>query len=226
MRRLLEETAGLRMLVGGPVALVTTHWRDHTDVMPAIWMTPLSYRPPLVGLAVNPARFTHEMIRYSEQFALNFPGRDLMDHSHYFGSVSGEDVDKLDISRLETFKASEIDAPLISNCIAWIECGVEDALRLGDHTLFVGRVLVVQAESDAFEEAWRLDETDYRPLHYLGGNRYSILQEARQAELRTTEEGEIELGETKEEREKREEEEAKERERRQSEGLDEMEAEE
>lgn len=221
MRRSLEELAALRMLNGGPVALLTTRWRDATNVMPAIWTMPLSHRPPLIGVAVNPARFTHEMMRYSEQFALNFPARDLMNHTHYFGTVSGEDVNKIELSKLNTFKASKIDAPLIENCIAWIECGVEDAMRLGDHTLFIGRVLVVQADEEAFEEAWKLKDQEYRPLHYLGANRYAILREAMEAELRTTEEGEIELGETEEEREKRKEAEAKEAERRQREGLDE-----
>jgi len=221
MKRSLEEVSALRLLNGGPVALVTTRWRDETNVMPAIWTTPLSHMPPLVGVAVHPRRFTHDMIRYAEQFALNFPARDLLNHTHYFGTVSGEDVGKLENSRLATFKASKVDAPLLENCIAWIECGLEDALRIGDHTLFVGRVLVVQADEEAFEEAWKLDDVEYRPLHYLGGNRYAILREAMEAELRTADDGTIELGETDEEREQREEAEAREREFREREGLDE-----
>jgi flavin reductase (DIM6/NTAB) family NADH-FMN oxidoreductase RutF len=186
--------------------------------MPAVWTTPLSHDPPLVGVVVHPSRHTHDMIRFSEQFALNFPGRDLMNHAHYFGVVSGRDVDKLDLSRLPTFRATKVDAPLIEGCIAYIECGLEDALRLGDHTLFVGQPLVVQGESDAFDETWLLGDADYRPLHYLGIDRYAVLGERLQAQLRTTDEGAIELAETPEERERREEEEARERERAEREG--------
>jgi flavin reductase (DIM6/NTAB) family NADH-FMN oxidoreductase RutF len=218
MRRTLELIEALRLLDGGPVALVTTRWRDQTDVMPAIWTTPLSRVPPLVGVVVHPSRHTHDMIRFAEQFALNFPGRDLMNHSHYFGAVSGRDVNKLDLSKLTTFKATKVDSPLIDGCIAHVECGLEDALRLGDHTLFVGRVLAVQAEGDSFDETWLLGDPDYRPLHYLGIDRYAVLGERLQAELRTTEEGAIELAETPEERERREEEEARERERAEREG--------
>ena len=218
MRRTLEVTEALRLLDGGPLALVTTRWRDQTDVMPAIWTTPLSHDPPLVGVVVNPSRHTHDMIRFAEQFALNFPARDLMNHSQYFGAVSGRDVNKLDLSKLPTFKAEKVDAPLIEGCVAYIECGLEDALRLGDHTLFVGRVLVVQAESEAFDETWLLGDGDYRPLHYLGLDRYAVLGERLQAELRTTEEGAIDLAETTDERERREEEEARERERAEREG--------
>ena len=95
---------------------------------------------------------------------------------------------------------------------------LEDALRLGDHTLFVGRVLAVEAESDSFDETWLVGDPDYRPLHYLGLDRYAALGERFQAVLRTTEEGAIELAETPEERERREEEEARERERAEREG--------
>jgi len=218
MRRSLEPHDALRLLGGGPVALVTTRWRSESDVMPAIWTTPLSRTPPLIGLAVNPSRHTHDMVRYSEEFALNFPARDLMNHTQYFGAVSGREVTKLDLARLETFRASKINAPLIENCLAWVECGVDDSYRIGDHTLFIGRVLVVQAEPEAFEETWAIGDVEYRPLHYLGIDRYGILERRLQAELRTTDEGTIELTESVEERERREEEEARERERREREG--------
>jgi flavin reductase (DIM6/NTAB) family NADH-FMN oxidoreductase RutF len=219
-RRTLDPLDALRLLNGGPVVLVTTRWRDQTDVMPAIYYAQLSRTPPLIGVAVHPARHTHDMIRFSEQFALNFPARDLLNHTHYFGTVSGDNVGKLELAKLPTFRAEKVDAPLIEPCVAWIECGLEDTYRIGDHTLFVGRVLVVQAEREAFDETWLVEDPQYRPLHYLGTDRYAVLAERLQAELRTTEEGAIELAESKEEREKREEAEALERERRQREGLE------
>jgi putative methionine-R-sulfoxide reductase with GAF domain len=40
------------------------------------------------------------MIRFSEEFALNFPARDLINHAQYFGAVSGENVGKLDLANL------------------------------------------------------------------------------------------------------------------------------
>jgi flavin reductase (DIM6/NTAB) family NADH-FMN oxidoreductase RutF len=206
MRRNLEPLDALRLLGGGPVALVTTRWRDQTDVMPAIWAAPVSRVPPLIAVAVHPSRHSHDLIRFAEEFALNIPGRDLLNHAHYFGVVSGRDVGKLELAKLPTFKAEKVEAPLIDGCLAHIECGLEDAFRLGDHTLFVGRVVAVQAEREAFEETWTLADPDYRPLHYLGLDRYAVLGETLQAQLRTTEEGAIELAETAEEREQREEE--------------------
>jgi flavin reductase (DIM6/NTAB) family NADH-FMN oxidoreductase RutF len=68
-------------------------------------------------------------------------------------------------------------------------------LRLGDHTFFVGRVVAVQAEREAFDETWLVGERPYRPLHYLGGQWYGVLGERLQAQLRTDEEGGIVLEE-------------------------------
>ena len=212
MRLTLELQDALRLFNGGPVALVTTRWRDKTNVMPAIWVSPLSRTPPMIGVTVHPSRYTSDMVRFSEEFALNIPGRELLDHSHYFGAVSGADVDKLSLARLDTFKASKIDVPLLENCIAHVECGLEDALRIGDHTLFVGRVVAVHAEQDAFDQTWLLRDSDYKPLHFLGLDRYALLGEPLQAKLRTSDEGAIELGETNDEREQRQEDEARQRE--------------
>jgi len=217
MRRNLGELDARRLLAGAPVALVTTRWHGADNVMPVAWSMPLSHEPPLLGIAVHPSRHTYDMIRFSEQFALNFPSRHLMNHVQYLGIVSGREVQKIDVTKLPTFRAQRVDVPLLEGCLAWVECAVEDILRLGDHHLFVGKVLAVQVEREAFEEAWLLADDDLKPLHYLGGDLYAILGERRQAKLRTTEEGAIELEETADERERREEEEALQQEQREEE---------
>ena len=212
MRHMLSEFDARRLLAGGPVVLVTTRWHGGANVMPVAWSMPLSHEPPLVGIAVHPSRHTYDMLRFSEEFALNIPSRRLMNHVQYLGMVSGRDVQKIEVAKLPTFKAQRVDAPLLEGCLAYIECSVLEVLPLGDHHLFVGKVLAAQAEREAFEETWLLEDDDYKPLHYLGGELYAILSERRQAQLRTSEEGTMELAETAEERERRQEEEARRRE--------------
>jgi flavin reductase (DIM6/NTAB) family NADH-FMN oxidoreductase RutF len=206
MRRVLTEFDARRLLAGAPVVLVTTRWHGVANVMPVGWNMPLSHDPPLVGIAVHPSRHTYDMLRFSEEFALNVPGRRLMNHVQYLGMVSGRDVQKIELAKLPTFKAQHVDAPLLEGCLAYIECSVLEVLPLGDHHLFVGKVLAAQAEGEAFEEGWLLEDDDYKPLHYLGGELYAILGERRQAQLRTDEEGTVELEETAEERERRQQE--------------------
>ena len=183
MRKTLDELEARRLLAGGPVVLVTTGWHGKTNVMPVAFVMPLSFTPPFVGIAVHPSRHTHDMIRFSEEFAINVPGRELMHHVQYLGSVSGHELDKLEVTKLPTFRARKVEAPLIEGCVGYIECGLEDALRLGDHTLFVGRVVAASVDDEAFDETWLLADDDHKPLHYLGLNRYAVLGEKMEARL-------------------------------------------
>ncbi len=199
MRHTIAERDARRLLDGGPVALVTTAWRGNYNVMPAVFVTPVSFDPPLIGLAVHPTRHTHDMIKYSEEFALNLPSRELLHHCQYLGTMSGRDSNKLELTQLPTFRARRVDAPLLEGCVGYIECGVEDAYTMGDHTLFVGKVVAAQAEKEAFDETWLLSEPDLKPLHYLGLNLYAVLE--RQLEARVPKAAEDEAAEEQEEAE-------------------------
>ena len=183
MRHAIDERDARRLLGGGPVALITTAWHGAHNVMPEAFTTPLSIDPPLIGVAVHPGRHTHDMIKFSEEFALNIPTRELLHHVQYLGSVSGTELNKFELTKLPTFRARRIEAPLLEGCVGWIECGVQDAYRVGDHTLFVGKVVAVQAEKDAFDETWLLADPEERPLHYLGINRYAILGDVMEARI-------------------------------------------
>ena len=214
MRHTIDDMDARRLLGGAPVTLVSTAWRGNQNVMPAAFVTPLSIDPPLIGVAVHPARHTHDMIKFSEEFALNIPTRELLHHVQYLGSVTGTELNKLELTKLPTFRARRIEAPLLEGCVGWIECGVHDAYRTGDHTLFVGKVLAVQAEKDAFDETWLLADPEERPLHYLGINRYAILSDVLEARIpaasdikRDVEAGAAELIDEEESAERREREE-------------------
>jgi flavin reductase (DIM6/NTAB) family NADH-FMN oxidoreductase RutF len=211
MRHTINDLDARRLLGGSPVALISTAWRGATNVMPAAFVTPLSMDPPLIGVAVHPARHTHDMIKYSEEFALNIPTRELLHHVQYLGSVTGSELNKLELTKLPTFRARRVEAPLLEGCVGWIECGIQDAYRIGDHTLFVGKVVAVQAEKDAFDETWLLADPEERPLHYLGVNRYAILGDVMEARIpqpadikRDVEAGEAELIDEEEASERRE----------------------
>ena len=185
MRTSIDAGDARRLLGGGPVVLISTSWRGNQNVMPAVFVTPASIEPPLVAVAVHPGRHTHDMIKYSEEFALNIPTVELLHHVQYLGSVSGVELNKFELTKLPTFRARQVDAPLLEGCAGWIECGVHDAYTMGDHTLFVGKVVAAQAEKDAFDETWKLDDPELKPLHYLGVNHYGVLSGRMEARIPT-----------------------------------------
>jgi len=165
-----------RLLQAGAVTLVTTRYRDRDNVMPASWTAPVSFDPPRIGIAVAPNHLTHDLIRRSEVFALNIPGRPLAEQVDRAGRISGHDVDdKLAELGLTEAEATEIDVPLIEECLAHIECGLVEAVDLGDHVWFVGQVLAAKADDEAFDETWLLGEDEEtRPLLHLGGTSYAV----------------------------------------------------
>ena len=54
---------------------------------------------------------------------------------------------------------------------------------MGDHFLVVGRVVAVSADDDAFDDHWLLKDNDAKPLHYLGGNHYAMLDDVMEARI-------------------------------------------
>jgi flavin reductase (DIM6/NTAB) family NADH-FMN oxidoreductase RutF len=175
MRRSLDELDARRLLTGGPVMLVSTSYRGHHNVMPVAYSMVLSLVPPLIGIALHPSRYTTDVIRKTNEFALNIPTRDLLHHIQYLGSLSGADFDKLELTNLPTFRARLVNAPLLEGCVGWVECSLENMIEMGDHLLAVGRVVAVSAEEEAFDDHWLLTSNEMKPLHYLGNNHYAYL---------------------------------------------------
>lgn len=170
-----------RLLNIGCVLLVTSAYRDRSNVMALAWQTPLSGRPPLVGIAVAFPHFTGELINKSLEFALNIPGADLLEQVNRCGKISGREVDKFKETGLTPVTAHKVRAPLIEECLGHLECGVVQRYKVGDHFFFVGEVLAASAEEELFTaDCWK---EGVELLHHLGGKQYYISGKRRESEL-------------------------------------------
>jgi flavin reductase (DIM6/NTAB) family NADH-FMN oxidoreductase RutF len=175
----IDLSRATRLLQPGPIALVTAKFKDKANVFVAAWVTNISNDPPMVALAVYPARFTHDLIVKSGQFALNIPPRPLLERVKKIAETSGEDVDKFVANKLTLYEAKQVNAPLIVECIGHLECGVTDTVRAGNHTLFLAEIVAAAADELAFDgERWTLADESVKPLHHLGGTAYALLETA------------------------------------------------
>ena len=163
--------------------LVSSSYKGQHNVTPVAYAMTLSIQPPLVGIALHPSRFGYDIIRKTNEFALNIPSRSLLHHVQYLGSLSGADFDKLELTKLPTFRSRLLNTVLLEGCVAWIECALEDTIEMGDHFLMVGKVVAVSADDDAFSDHWLLEDDDAKPLHYLGDNHYSLLSDPMDARI-------------------------------------------
>ena len=105
------------------------------------WHMPLSSIPPLYGIAIAPARHSHDLIEKTGEFVINVMGKEHAAAAEICGSASGRVTEKLAFAGLRTIPSKEVSPPAIEGALGVLECRVIDSLVTGDHTLFVGEVL-------------------------------------------------------------------------------------
>jgi flavin reductase (DIM6/NTAB) family NADH-FMN oxidoreductase RutF len=164
------------LLNHGPVTLVSSAANGRSNVMAAAWAMPLDFDPAKVLLVVDSNTLTRELIEASGEFALNIPCRRIADKVLAAGSVSGRDGDKFAASGLETLAASRISAPLIQDCVAWLECRViPEAHNQQRYDLFIAEVVAAWADPAAFSDGrWHFPDADSRTIHYQAGGAFFV----------------------------------------------------
>ncbi|MBD3367857.1 MAG: flavin reductase family protein [Candidatus Eisenbacteria bacterium] len=170
-KRALDSGKLARLVNHGPTVLVTSAHTGRDNIITLAWCMPVSIRPPMVGVAIAPARFSHDLIRDSGEFTVNVPHAGLLDAVWRCGTVSGRDGDKFAASGLTRCEPSVIGAPLIDECIAHIECRVDSAPVAGDHTVFMGTAVAASVEDGAFDGRLTLRDR-HHTLHHLGGSEF------------------------------------------------------
>ena len=152
------------------IAGVRSEGKD--NLIPLAWFSPVSFDPPLVCILVAPKRFSHDMIVRSGCFTLNFIPYDQAELVRNLGSTSGRDLDKFEAFDIPKQEAERIDAPIMGNAYAALECRLVDRRTHGDHSLFVGEILRTHYLEDAFDEGKVLATDRFSPVLYLGKDCY------------------------------------------------------
>lgn len=138
------------------------------NVLAIAWIMPVSSEPPMLVFALRRDRHSYRLIEETREFVVNIASYGLSDKVLYCGRRSGRDVDKFKATGLTCGKARRVSAPIIAECIAHIECRVEETIPKGDHVIIVGEVLTAYVRSDAFQGVYDLQR--FRPLLHLGGD--------------------------------------------------------
>jgi flavin reductase (DIM6/NTAB) family NADH-FMN oxidoreductase RutF len=113
--------------------------------------------PPITGIAVRKATYSHGLISSSREFVINLPSRSLMSQADWCGSNSGRDVDKFAESGLTALPASQVKPPLIAECLVNLECKVLSIQEIGDHDLFLGEVVEAHADESILDDEGKVD---------------------------------------------------------------------
>jgi len=146
--------------------VVTVEFDGRIAGMPAIWCTPLSFNPPLVGVAVAPEHQTFKMLVDAKTFVINWLEFKYAKEVAQLGEISARGhPNKLAYVGLGTMKGSNTSQPLIEQASANVECRLTQKCDFGTHKLVIGEVLSASA-ADSFDEYW--DFARYNPILYAG----------------------------------------------------------
>ncbi len=124
-------------------------------------------RPPIVGLAIRKATFSHGLISATREFVVNLPDRKLVRETDLCGAFSGRDTDKFAESGLTPVAADKVKPPLIAECPLNIECRLLRVQEIGDHDLFLGEVLAVHADDSVLDTEGKVSPAKLDPFVFM-----------------------------------------------------------
>lgn len=153
-------------------AIVTVNHEGRKNAMAVAWHCPVSFKPPLYGIAVAPKRFTYHMISGAGQFCINFMPFDKAEIIAAVGGSSGSLTDKFTRFNLAEDGAIKTEAPVLKEAYAAYECVVKDNRIYGDHAWIIAEVVAVHADGEVFKSDGTLDTALLQPALYLGAETY------------------------------------------------------
>jgi len=112
----------------GPVVLVTTNDKDRLNIFTLSWTMVLDFTPRFAFMTGSWNYSYNALVKYRE-CVIAIPTVELSKKTVQIGSCSGAEIDKFKKFKLTPLKATSVEAPLIEECYANIECRVIDHIE-------------------------------------------------------------------------------------------------
>ena len=163
------------LLEPGPVVLLTTARRGRPNVMPMSWLTMMEFEPPLVGCVLSDRNYSFEALKATRQCVINVPTVEIIEAVVACGNVSGARTDKFERFGLTPTPARLVQAPLVDECYANLECRTYDTKLVAKYAFFVLEVV----------QAWINPAVKHpRTFHHRGRGVFAIDGEIRKLKTR------------------------------------------
>jgi flavin reductase (DIM6/NTAB) family NADH-FMN oxidoreductase RutF len=117
-----------------------------SNIIAISFCMPVSKTPPMLACAIGKAMYSCELIEQTGEFVVNVPPKELKPQIYYCGFHSGRHVNKFQETGLTPQPARSVSAPIIEECVAFIECVVEQRIDAGDKRVFIGKVIEAYAD--------------------------------------------------------------------------------
>lgn len=124
----MQISKAFTLMESGPVVLVTTSDGKKNNIMTISWTMVMDFTP-IFAITTGPWNYSFAALRKSKECVISIPTVDMIDKIVGVGTCSGADTDKFEKFRLTPVKGKHVQAPLIKECLANIECKVMDIVK-------------------------------------------------------------------------------------------------
>lgn len=159
----------------GMVALVTVTYNGKSNIMAAGWHSYISFEPPMYGVAIGRQRYTYELVKNAEGFAINFVPYNKAAFIQETGVYTGEKLDKFVHGQMQYESGITIDAPILHDAYVAYECKTIDVNTYGDHDWFIADITQFYRDDALFLENGLPDFDKLEIPLYLGRSKYTRL---------------------------------------------------
>ena len=154
-----------QLLEPGPVVMLTTARKGRANVMTMSWHMMLEFEPPLIACVCSGANYSFEALHATGECVIAIPARRLAAKVVKVGNATGRDTDKFKAFKLTPVAAAQVQAPLIEECFANIECKVADRAMVNRYNMFILKGV----------QAW-IDPKQKNPktIHHHGYGKFAV----------------------------------------------------
>ncbi len=135
--RKLKLGKAFTLLESGPVVLVTTADGAALNIMTISWTMVLDFTPRF-AMATGAWNHSFAALKKSGECVIAIPTVDMLDTVVGIGTCSGTDTDKFARFKLTPVAGKRVQAPLIKECVANIECRLVDVVTKHDIVVLEG----------------------------------------------------------------------------------------
>jgi flavin reductase (DIM6/NTAB) family NADH-FMN oxidoreductase RutF len=153
------------ILLPSPVLIIGTYGPDsRPNIMNAAWGGIASSRPPCISVSLREATLSHHNIMETKAFTVNIPSESFLKEADFVGMVSGRECDKFKETRLTPERSGRVDAPFVKEFPYALECKLVRQVDCGSHTMFIGEIVGIVADSEVLNPDRLPDIEKVRPM--------------------------------------------------------------
>ncbi|MBL4601736.1 MAG: flavin reductase family protein [Emcibacteraceae bacterium] len=133
----LSDSKYLRNLFGNfasGVTVISSRYEEKIHGMTANSFVSVSIDPPLALISVARSAKMHSVLQQSGNFGISILGHDQQHVATHFAG-------KPDLNYEADFIQKKAEVPILNGAIAWMACTVKECFDVGDHTLFIGKLI-------------------------------------------------------------------------------------